>query len=140
MKIKIFFYLVLVIIFGGIVFEILATTWGPRGHFLFLLPLTAALIQALKMRDKSYIWILFYVSMVYAFVIGIKFVAGKDMLGMTGVTVIVGFQVLSICFWALGILDDAAIWIWESKMFAPIRVIYWLIVEFIPMMKQARGC
>jgi hypothetical protein len=138
-KIKNFFYLVLVIIFGGVLFEILENPPRPWECFYFLLLLTAAPILALKTRDKFFISILFCISMVYAIVIGMKFVAEENMWGMTSVTVIVGFQVLTICFLALGILDDAAIWVWESKMFAPIRVIYWLIVEFIPMLKQARG-
>ena len=140
MKIGIFFCSVLTLIVGGTAIDILATEgMGIGVRFVFQLVLTAAVVHAAVSKDKIYIAVVFCISMLFYFLAAMTFAKEINAAGFTATSLVAAVQIVVLFFMKPAALDDIIRWIWESKMFAPIRLIHWLIVEFSPMLKQARG-
>lgn len=52
---------------------------------------------------------------------------------------VLGLTIIMYFLWAVNVLHKVAAWIWQSKALYPLRCLWYIITELIPMVKEARG-
>ena len=109
-------------------------------NWVCLVIATSAFIYSVSLRKRN----VFYsnTTFVFAFAVTLGFLihfrTEHNILGITIFYVMGVIDVLVFLFWSMGILDATAEKIWMSKPLSPIRLVHYLLTDFIPGVWDAR--